>query len=97
MKLLQSSTIFKQKVMKCLATKIFASKCFTTPNSKNMIVTLFIVTIEISELTCLLILHFHVTTKQCVQDISNNLRRADYQIRSWWLVKKIEVKKINAR
>ena len=94
MKLLQSSTIFKQKViMKCLVTRMFASKFFTTPNSKNIIATLCIVTVEISELTCLLILHFHVITKQCVQDVSNNLRRADCKIRSWWLIKKIKIKK----
>ena len=32
---------------------------FTTPSSKNIIVTLRIVTIEMSELTLLLILYFH--------------------------------------
>ena len=32
---------------------------FTTPNSKNIIATLRIVTIEKSELTFLLILYFH--------------------------------------
>ena len=35
-------------------------KFFTTPSSKNIIATLRIVTIEISELTFLLILYFHV-------------------------------------
>ena len=34
-------------------------KFFTTPNSKNIIATLRIVTIEKSELTFLLILYFH--------------------------------------
>ena len=34
-------------------------KFFTTPNSKNIIATLHIVTIEKSELTFLLILYFH--------------------------------------
>ena len=34
-------------------------KFFTTPNSKNIIATLRIVTLEKHELTFLLILHFH--------------------------------------
>ena len=64
LKLLQSRTIFKQKgnhevsshynsrlIMKCLAIR--------TPNSKNIIATLRIVTIEKSELTFLLALYFH--------------------------------------
>ena len=36
---------------------------FTTPNSKNIIATLRIVTIDKSELTFLLVLYFHVLTK----------------------------------
>ena len=51
LKLLQSSTIFKQKDI-CV-------KFFTTPNSKNIFATLGIVTIEKSELTFLLMLYFH--------------------------------------
>ena len=39
-------------------------KFFTTPSSKNIIATLRIVTIEISELTFLLILNFHVKIKE---------------------------------
>ena len=39
---------------------------FTTPNSKNIIATLRIVTIEKSELTFLLILYFHEITGQPV-------------------------------
>ena len=38
-------------------------KFFTTPSSKNIIATLRIVTIEISELTFLFILYFHGQTK----------------------------------
>ena len=37
-------------------------KFFTTPNSKNVIATLRIVTIEKAELTFLLILYFHRQT-----------------------------------
>ena len=60
MKLLQSSAIFKQKIiMKYLASNIFARVFFTTPNSKNIIATLRIVIIEKSELVFFLILHFH--------------------------------------
>ena len=56
MKLFQLRTIFNQKtIMKCLRVKIFAR----TPNSKNIIETLRIVTTEICKLTFLLILYFH--------------------------------------
>ena len=60
MKLLQSSRSFKQKnnhVVPC--NKIFWMKFFTNPNSKNIIATLRIVTIEKSELIFCLILYFH--------------------------------------
>ena len=56
MKLFQLRTILNQKtIMKCLRVKTFAR----TPNSKNIIETLRIVTIEICKLTFLLILCFH--------------------------------------
>ena len=56
MKLFQLRTILNQKtIMKCLRVKTFAR----TPNSKNIIETLRIVTIEICKLTFLLILYFH--------------------------------------
>ena len=45
--------------MKCLAINFFCMKFFTTPNSKSVIATLHIVTIEKSKLTFLLILYFH--------------------------------------
>ena len=38
----------------------FCMKFFTTPNSKNLIATLRIATLEGPELTFLLILYFHV-------------------------------------
>ena len=53
LKLLQSSAIFKQKNN---------HNFFTTPNSRNVIATLRIVTIERSELTFLLIIYFHGQT-----------------------------------
>ena len=56
MKLFQLRTTLNQKtIMKCLRVKTFAR----TPNSKNIIETLRIVTIEICKLTVLLILYFH--------------------------------------
>ena len=56
MKLFQLRTTLNQKtIMKCLRVKTFAR----TPNSKNIIETLRIVTIEICKLTFLLILYFH--------------------------------------
>ena len=54
MKLLQSSTIFKQKTFLIK----FLYEIFTTLNSKNIILTLRIVTIEKSELVFLLVLIF---------------------------------------
>ena len=55
MKLLQSSTTFKQKnnhEVSC--DQDLCMKLFTTPDSKNIIATLLIVTIRKSELTFLL-------------------------------------------
>ena len=60
MKLLQSSTIFKQKndhEVSC--DQNFCMKFFTTPKSKNIIATLRLATIEKFELTFLHILYFH--------------------------------------
>ena len=63
MKLLQSSTIFKQKNYHEVSyDQNFCMKFFTTPNSKDIIATLRKVTIEKSKLTFLLILYFHVYT-----------------------------------
>ena len=60
-KLLRSSTIFKQRnnhEVSC--DQDFCVKIFTTPNSKNIGTTLRLVTIEQPELAFLLILYFHV-------------------------------------
>ena len=57
MKLLQSSTIFKQK--KNHEVSNFCLKFFTIPNGKNIIATPSIVSIKKSKLTFLLILYFH--------------------------------------
>ena len=62
MKLSQSSTMFKQKNNH----EVYCdwNFCiFATPNSKTIIATLRIVTIEKSELTCLLTLYFHGNSK----------------------------------
>ena len=60
LKLLQSRPTFKQKVNhKVSSHYISCMKFFTTSNSKNIIATLGIVTIEKSELTFLLILYYH--------------------------------------
>ena len=58
-----SSAIFKQKInyeVPCYQN--FWNKLFTTPNSKNIIATSGIVTIEKSELVFLFILYFHGPT-----------------------------------
>ena len=47
-------------------------KFFTTPNSKNIIATLCIVTIEKAELTFLLILYSHDSTKTNKSCYENN-------------------------
>ena len=53
--------VFKQKINhEVFCDWNFCMKFFTTSSSKNIIATLRIVTIEISELTFLLILYFHV-------------------------------------
>ena len=70
----QAQFLNKKIIMKCLAIKIFCIKFFfTIPNSKNIIGTLRIVTIEKPKLTFLLILypyyisyiilHFHARFK----------------------------------
>ena len=65
MKLLQSSTFFKQKNNHEVSYDInFCLEFFTTANSKNIIATLLVVTIEKSELAFLLILYFHGVTLQ---------------------------------
>ena len=56
--------------MKCLAIKIF-----TTPNSKKVIATLRIVTIEKSELTFLLILYFHDMIKPLIVPTTYTIMR----------------------
>ena len=62
MKLLQSSTISKQKNNhKVSCDYNFCIKFFTTPNSKKITAALCIVTIEKSELTFLLISYFLVS------------------------------------
>ena len=48
---------------------------FTTPNSKNLIATLRIVTIEKSELTFILILYFHDLGKQKKRNDNNYTKR----------------------
>ena len=58
-KLLQSSTIFKQKNHEVSYDLNFCIKFFTTPNSKNVISILRLVRREKSEFTFLLILYFH--------------------------------------
>ena len=64
MKLLQSSLSFKQKNNHEVTCGLnFCMKIFTTPNSKNMIVSLHIVTIEKPALTFLLMSYFHVSFK----------------------------------
>ena len=60
MKLVQSNTISKQKINDEVSCDInFCMKFFTTSNSRKIIATLRIVTIEKSELTFLLILSFY--------------------------------------
>ena len=61
MKLLQSSTVFKQKIIiRCLAIKIFAWGLLQLP-----VTTLYMVTIQKSKLTFLLLLYFHARTHFC--------------------------------
>ena len=63
MKLLQSSTIFKQKINdEVSCDENFCMRFFTTLNSKKLIALLAIVTIKNSELTFLLIFYFHGNT-----------------------------------
>ena len=60
MKLLQASTIFKQiDNPEVFWNWNFYIKLFTSLNSKNIIASLRIVTVKISELTLFLILNFH--------------------------------------
>ena len=62
MNLLQLSTIFKQKNNRM--------KFFTTPNSKNIIATVHIVTTKNFELAFLLMLYFHDYTSAFYAELS---------------------------
>ena len=73
LKLLQSRATFKQKGnYEVSSHQNFCMEFFTTPNSKNLIATLRIVTIETSELTFLLILYLHDLTKYGSRVLHNN-------------------------
>ena len=58
---------------------------FTTPNSKNLIATLRIVTIETSELTFLLILYLHDLTKYGSRVLHNNSVNEISKVFHWWI------------
>ena len=65
MKLLQSNKIYKQKISCSVLPLKFLHEIFSTPNSKNIIVTLCIVTIEKAESKFLLILNFYADNYIC--------------------------------